>query len=81
VKIFFRKTIGCISGIVSFGIGILSGLNALTLSGIESAFQQTVQYLSYVGTGIFLVGGLIIYQLDHLMATITESKDSELMSK
>ena len=81
MKFFFRKTIGCICGIVSFGIGVLGGINTLTFSGIESAVQQTVKYLGYVGSGIFLVGGLIIYQLDLITAIISKSRESELAAK
>jgi hypothetical protein len=49
-------------GIICIVLGVFWGINAFT-AGINTAFQQTVQYLGFVCSSIFLVGGFILLKL------------------
>ena len=51
-----------IFGIISVIIGAILFINGLIMSPV-GAPQQTVQYLSYVCSSIFLVGGLIMFTI------------------
>ena len=76
MKSLFRKTVGCIGAIVFIVFGLLSAFNGFTFDP-ESAFQQTVQYLLFVCAAIFIVGGMILYQLD-LIALKLDQKQSNV---
>jgi len=51
-----------IFGIISIVIGAILFVNALLISP-AGAPQQTVQYLGYVSSSIFFVGGLIMFTI------------------
>ena len=50
-------------GIIGIIIGAIWFLSSL-FSKVESAPQQTVQYLGFVCSSIFLIGGMMLLKLD-----------------
>ena len=51
-----------VSGIIGIIIGVIWLLSSL-FSKVESAPQQTIQYLGFVCGSIFLIGGMILLKL------------------
>jgi hypothetical protein len=54
-------------GVISIVFGMIFGLIAFA-TGVNSAVQQIVQYLSYVCFAVFLVGGFILIKLHNIKA-------------
>jgi len=62
-------------GIICIVLGVFWGIIAFT-TGINSAFQQTVQYLGFVCSSVFLVGGFILIKLHKLFGPKKQQKDT-----
>ena len=50
-------------GIIGIVIGVIWYIYSFTL-GVDSAPQQTVQYLGFVCGSIFLIGGMLLLKLE-----------------
>ena len=59
-----------ISGIILIFMGIIWFVHSFNMGGVNSAVQQTVQYLGYVCGSIFFVGGIILLNIKYIKKEI-----------
>ena len=64
-----------VMGIICIVLGVFWGIGALA-TGVNTAFQQTVQYLEFVCSSVFLVGGFILIKLHRLFGPKKQKKDT-----
>jgi hypothetical protein len=60
-------------GIVCIVIGVI--LFGSAASGVSNILQQTVQYLIYVCSSIFFVGGFILIELNEIIKKLSKKDD------
>ena len=56
-------------GIIGIIVGVIWFLSSL-FSSVESAPQQTVQYLGFVCGSIFIIGGVILLKMDSFIVKL-----------
>jgi hypothetical protein len=68
----YKEKLNMVFGIIGIVIGVIWFIHSLTLDP-GSAPQQTIQYLGFVCSSIFIIGGVIILKIQEVHKYIVEN--------